>query len=543
MKPAQIKALRQRISGYISDAAHLRDYFATDGSVFTIKPAAVVYPKDTEDVQVVVAYAAEQAHKKGKKFSLVARGRGTDQGGAALGDGAMVVFPAHMNRVVRLTKDTVTVQPGLTFGTLQTLLQSHGRFLPPYPASSEFSTVGGAVANNAAGQKSAKYGPTADWVKSLKVVLDDGTLIETRRVGRRELNRKKGLMTREGDLYRRIDGLLQDHAAVIKEAWPQTTKNVAGYRLPAIRGRDGSIDLTQLFTGAQGTLGMITEITFATMAYEPRTTLVVAHFDSLAKAGEAALKLQKLDPSSVEMVDSHLLSYLRKHHPERLEGIVPEELPQVLMLVEFDNPSHLRQNMLSRRASRNLSKLATAAYITNVTKEQEALWALRRAAAAVLSGAEGSKKALPIIEDACVPVAKMSEFLEETYTLLRKHKLDIAVWGHVSDANFHLEPFLDLSKAKDRKLVLKVMDEFYTMVIKLGGTTTGRHGDGILRAPYLEKLYGKEVYGILKEVKQICDPDGIFNPRAKFGVTKSEQSSLLRHEYSLNHLYDHLPHT
>jgi FAD/FMN-containing dehydrogenase len=142
-----------------------------------------------------------------------------------------------------------------------------------------------------------------------------------------------------------------------------------------------------------------------------------------------------------------------------------------------------------------------------------------------------------------VPIARMSEFLEETYALLRKHKLDIAVWGHVNDANFHLQPFLDLGKAKDRKLAVKVMDEFYAMAINLGGTTTGRHGDGLLRAPYLEKLYGKEIYDLLKEVKQICDPHGIFNPRAKFGTTKSDLSSLLRHEYSLKHLYDHLPYT
>ena len=543
MKPAQIKALREHITGYISDASHVRDYFATDGSIFTITPAAVVYPSNTADVQAVVAYAAEQAGKKGKRFSLVARGRGTDLSGGALGDGAAVVFPAQMNRVLRLNKNTVTVQPGLTFGTLLTLLQTHGRTIPSFPASSDFASAGGAVANNSAGQYSGKYGSTAAWVKSLKVVLDDGSLIETKRVSRRELNRKKGLMTREGDLYRGIDGLLQDHAALIKESWPQTTKNVAGYQLPAIRGRDGSIDLTQLFIGAQGTLGLITEITFKTMPYEARKTLLVAHFDSIEKAGEAALKLRKLQPSAIEMVDAHLLDYIRQQHPERLEGIVPAESPKVLMLIEFDNPSHLRQNLLGRRATRNLGKFATFVHTTNDTAEQEALWAVRRSAAVVMAAANGAKKALPIIEDACVPIAKMGEFLESTYTLLRKHKLDIAVWGHVNDANFHLQPFLDLNKAKDRKLILKVMDEFYTMVIKLGGTTTGRHGDGILRAPYLEKLYGKEVYGVLKEVKQLCDPQGIFNPRAKLGVTKSELSSLLRHEYSLNHLYDHLPHT
>jgi FAD/FMN-containing dehydrogenase len=134
MKPAQIRELRQRLLGTVTDSKDARKYFSTDGSVFTIMPSAVIYPHSTKDVQETVAYTHAEADKKGKHFSLTARGKGTDQAGAALGDGAMVVFPAHMNKLLRLTKDTVTVQPGMIFGTLQKILHSHGRFLPPYPS-------------------------------------------------------------------------------------------------------------------------------------------------------------------------------------------------------------------------------------------------------------------------------------------------------------------------------------------------------------------------------------------------------------------------
>jgi FAD/FMN-containing dehydrogenase len=543
MKPAQIKELRKRIDGEITDAKDAREYFSTDGSVFTIMPSAVVYPENAQDVQSIVAYAQEESQKKDKKFSLIARGKGTDQAGAALGDGAMVVFPAHMRHVGRVTKDTVTVQPGMIFGSLQQILHTHERFLPFYPSSVDYATMGGAVANNTCGEMTYKYGSTAEWVKSLKVVLDDGSVIETKRISKRRLNHKKGLMTREGDIYRQIDGLLQDNAALIKQSQPHTSKNAAGYRLGHVRGKDGSFDLSQLFIGAQGTLGIVTEATFKTAPYQHHTTLVVGYFDSLEKAGEAVLKLQKLGPAAMEVVDYYLLDFLRKNQPETIEGLVPDELPKVVILIEFDNASHLRQNFLARRTERILSKLATSQRATQSNRTEHKLWKIRHSAAAVIWMNNGPKKALPIIEDGCVPVEKLPEFLDGVYKLLKKHKLEIAVWGHAGDANFHMQPFMDLSKAKDRKTVFKLMDEFYGMVMKMGGTTAGEHNDGLLRAPYLEKLYGAETYDLFKRVKEICDPQAIFNPRIKLDVTKKDIEPLLRHEYSMKHLYDHMPRT
>jgi FAD/FMN-containing dehydrogenase len=362
-------------------------------------------------------------------------------------------------------------------------------------------------------------------------------------LSRREVNRKKGQMTREGDIYRGIDGLLQDHKGLIRENQPKTSKNSAGYRLGAIRGKDGSIDLSQLFIGAQGTLGLVTEITFKTAPYQHRTTLCVGYFDSLEQATEATLKLQKLKPAAMEIVDYYLLDFLRKHQPESIEGLVPDELPKVVILTEFDNQSHLRQNMLARRTERIYKKYASSFRTTQDPRTEHKLWNIRHSAAAVIWMNDGPNKALPIIEDGCVPVEKLQEFLEGVYKLLKKYKLDIAVWGHAGDADFHMQPFMDLSKVKDRKTVFKLMDEFYTMVINMGGTTAGEHNDGLLRAPYLEKLYGKELYQVFREVKQLCDPKGIFNPRIKLDVKKKDIEPLLRREYSMKHLYDHMPHS
>ncbi len=532
-----------QLAGDITDASDALKYFSTDGSVFTITPKAIVYPKNTSDVVKTVEYLSGLA-ASGHPINLTARGKGTDQAGGALGDGFMLAFPAHMNRIIKLDKDTVTVQPGIIYAELQKALAVQGRFLPPYPSSIEFSTLGGAVANNACGEKTVKYGATRDFVKSLKVVLSDGSLIETRKLSPRELNRKKGLATLEGEIYRAVDNVLLDNAEIIKSARPHTSKNSSGYALWNVRDpQDGGFDLSQLIVGSQGTLGIVTEITLKTVPLNPRKSLVVGYFDDIKKAGEAIMKIRPLAPSALEIVDHNLLEFLQVNKPGFIDGLIPDKMPAIVLLAEFDDRSQIRQTLRSRKVGRIYKKYGFAQRLSTEPEEQDKLWKIRRSAAAVIWMNKGAEKALPIIEDGCVPVEKLPEFLEKLYKLLEKHKLSIAVWGHAGNANFHMQPFMDLGKTADRTKLFKVADDFYNMVIKLGGTTCGEHNDGLMRAPYLKKLYGKEVYDLFKQTKKIFDPHHFLNTRVKLDVTQEDLKPLLRHEYSMKHLYDHFPHT
>lgn len=532
--------LQKLIDGEVFEDKHVLDYFSTDGSVFKLTPKAVVYPRSSQDVARLVTYLAQQT-SKGKRVSLVAKGKGTDQAGGALGDGVAVVFPAHMNKLIELDKNKVVVQPGIIYGDLQRTLYSHGRFLPPYPSSIDFSTIGGAVANNACGEKTLKYGSTREYVKRLKVVLADGREVEVSRISARELKRKKGQTDLEGEIYRKLDGLLIDNDELIKANRPKVSKNSAGYNLWGVKGQDGSFDLSKIITGSQGTLGVITEITLKTAEYNENTTLLVGYFDSLESAGEAVLKLEALAPSAMELVDYHLLNFLQKHKPGMLDGLVPPALPKIVLLIEFDNTSRLQQTLKLHRAQKILAKLASSTRVAKAKQEQERLWQVRHSAAAVIWMNQGTKKALPIIEDGVVPIKKLPQFLDAVYALLDKYGLEIAVWGHAGDANFHMQPFLDLGKVEDQGTVFKVMDEFYAMVMEMGGSTCGEHNDGLLRAPYLKKLYGKDMYSLFGEVKHIFDPQGILNPNIKLGITRERQAELLRREYSMSHLYDHMP--
>jgi FAD/FMN-containing dehydrogenase len=536
-----LQHLQKHIVGEVLESSKVLDYFSTDGSVLTLKPKIVVYPRHTKDVATLTRFCWELA-ERGQMLPITARGKGTDQAGGALGPGVMAVLPAHMKKMLVLDKSSVTVQPGIIYSTLQQTLHTHSRFLPPYPSSIEFSTIGGAVANNAAGEKTIKYGSTRDYVSSLEVVLANGEVIRAERLSKKQLNRKQGLTTLEGQIYRELDGLLEDNADLIAKTQPQVSKNSAGYSLHDIKGKDGSFDLTRLFVGSQGTLGTITEVTLKTEPYNQEADLLTAYFDDLEKAGQAVIALQKLGPSAMELVDRHLLEFLRKHKPQALVGFETDEaLPAVVLLIEFDDASKRTRHKKARQAHRILDRLATQRRIIPNHKEQEADWMMRHSVAAIIWQDQGSKKALPIIEDGVVPVDKMPEFLDRAYKLLEKHHLDIAVWGHAGNANFHMQPFLDLSVVGDRQKVFKLMDDFYQMVLELGGSTCGEHNDGRLRAPYLPGVYGHEMYQLFREVKKIFDPFNILNPGVKIDVAKEDVRPLLRDEYSMPHLYDHMP--
>src|SRR3954470_17308688 len=194
--------LQEHLVGEVMTSADARRYFATDSSIFAIPPSIVVYPRNENDIRKTARFSWQLA-ERGRVIPITARGSGTDQTGAALGSGIMLVFPAHMNRILELdTKaNTVTVEPGIIYGKLQQTLHTHGRFLPPFPPAVEYSTVGGAIANNASGEKSVKYGDTRAYVRGLRVVLANGEVIETGKLSKREFSKKLALATFEGEIY------------------------------------------------------------------------------------------------------------------------------------------------------------------------------------------------------------------------------------------------------------------------------------------------------------------------------------------------------
>jgi len=204
--------LQEHVLGEVLAGEAVRKYFSTDGGVFELMPSLVVYPKNTQDVRKTTRFAWQLA-EKGHLLPITARGRGSDQGGAAIGKGIIMVFPAHMNRLLELDekRKLARVQPGLNFRAFQESVNSHDLLLPPYPSSIDFATLGGAMANNTAGEKTVKYGAMRRYTQSLEVVLANGEVIQTERINKKELERRKGLTSFEGEIYRQLDGLIMDN--------------------------------------------------------------------------------------------------------------------------------------------------------------------------------------------------------------------------------------------------------------------------------------------------------------------------------------------
>lgn len=536
--------LQEHVIGEVMTSVDARRYFATDDSIFSVPPAVVVYPRNENDVRKTARFTWQLA-ERGRVVPITARGNGTDQGGAALGSGIMLVFPAHLNRILELDSKTgsVTVEAGINYGKLQQTLKTHGRFLPPYPASFEYSTVGGAVANNASGEKSIKYGDTRTYVSGLRVVLANGEVIVTGRISKRELNKKLGLATFEGEIYRALDALIEENQETIQKSVLNVSKNTAGYDLVDIKRADGSFDLTPLFVGSQGTLGIVTEIILDTEEYSPTTTLFMAGFDSLENMQLAINELRATDalPSALEMVDSSLLDQVYAASPNLIGDVVQPPFPMVTLFVEYDAVNERNYRRSLKRADRVLSKYASNYIRETDPEKQEHLWKLRHTSSWLLGRSDNHRKAVPVIDDGIVPFDRLQDLLQGVYDLFAKAKLPVAIWGHAGDGNIHLAPTLNLSEVGDRQMAFRLLEEYTKLLVSLGGSTSGQANDGRLRAPYLERVYGTEVYNLFKKVKQICDPYGTLNPGVKVGVSLDDIKPLVRGDFSLEHAYDHLP--
>lgn len=536
--------LQEHLIGEVMDSPDAREYFSTDASILKITPQIIVYPRVENDIRKAARFTWQLA-ERGRPIALTARGLGSDLGGGAIGAGITLVFPAHMNKILALdsNKGFVVVEPGLNYGRLQQTLQTHGYFLPPYPASLEYSTIGGAISNNAAGEKSVKYGVTKDYIQELRVVLANGEVITTGRYSKKDVNKKMGLSTFEGEIYRSIDAILNENKDIIEKTQLRVSKNNAGYDIWSIRHKDGSVDLTPLLAGAQGTLGIITEARLDAEVYNPKKTLLVGFFNDLDSFANTVVDMKKLSPSAMELVDENLLNFIDSHNPNQLKNLVPKPFPRIVLLVEFDDLVNRQQRKKVKKARKLLEKYASDYVFTTDDHEQEDLWKIRQSAAAIMWENVGSKKALPVADDGIVPIDRLSDLIARVYELFKAQNLDIAIWGHAGNGNIHIQPFFDLTQTGDRQKIFKLQDEFYKIIISMGGSTTGELNDGRTRSPYLRQMYGDEIYEIFRKIKQLFDPYNTMNPGIKIDVTPQDLQPLLRQEYALGHLYSHMPRT
>ena len=536
--------MQEHVVGEVMTSSDARKYFSTDNSIFNLTPSVILYPKNENDVRKTARFTWQLAERE-RVIPITARGNGTDLTGAAIGSGIIMAYPAHLNHVqyFEAKEGIVTVEAGINFGKLQQLLQTYGRFLPPAPASLEYSSVGGAVANNSSSIRSLKYGDMRTYVRSLRVVLANGEVIETGRLSKKELNRKLGLATFEGEIYRSVDTLLEENKDLVNKSIINVTKNAAGYDLVDIKNNDGSFDLTPLFVGSQGTLGLITEITMTTEPIGGDPSLITVYVDSIDAVQSIVLELRKLDslPSAIELVDDNLLSFVSSLNANYLKEVIAPPYPKFVLLIEVSNEKEYKLKKSLKAISKILNKFAQSFAIEDDPDKQKIIWKLRESVSLLSGHNVGQLNPIPLIDDGIVPVNKLATLMSFIYSQFSKEHLQMALWGHVGDGNLHIQPYLNLGQVGDRQKAFRMLEDYQRQVRELGGSTTAQYNEGRLRGPFMEKLFTTEVYSLFQKTKQIFDPYGTLNPGVKINVSIDEIKPLVRSEYSLDHVYDHLP--
>ncbi len=512
---APFNNLARVLEGDVAWGRLTRLLLATDASIFARRPAAVVYPRHTGDVIATVDFARRHG------LSVHPRGAGSGLCGSALGAGVVVDFTRHMNRLIAIdaAAGTVTCQPGYRLGELEQALEGTGLFFPPDPSSGEYASFGGMLATNASGAHSVKYGSVSDYLLDAELVLSSGERVRLSDISAVPCDRL-------ADPFAELARCYLAHQDVIERAYPEVRFNCSGYNLRGLV-RAGRLHLQQLLAGAEGTLGIVTRLTFRLIAKPGADSLVVASFDAIGKAARAVQAILPLRPAGIEVMDKSLLELARSSDPVLRERI-PTGIDN-LLLVEFDGPDRAATQTLANRVQALLKEkgLSSDVHLAVSAMEKERFWAVRKAAVPILYKLKGVRKILALVEDAVVPTERLVDYFLGIYAIFNRCQVQFVIYGHIAKGLLHTRPLLNLKDPDDVALLKPLADAVFELVHGLGGVVSGEHGDGRLRSAYIARHY-PDIFPIFQRVKQLLDPHDMMNPEIKTASTPDQMARHLR---------------
>ncbi len=542
-----LEELKSLIKGdVVNDNQTLTDY-SHDASLFEVKPQVVVFPKDEEDVKALVKFVNK--HRKDYlTLSITGRSAGTDMSGGSINESIIVAFERYFNKTPILNGNIATTQPGVFYRDFEKETLKHNLIFPSYPASRELCAMGGIFNNNAGGEKSLKYGKTEEYVKKMKMVLSDGNSYEFKALNEKELEEKLKQKDFEGEVYTKMFKLITNNEELITSAKPDVTKNSAGYFLWNVWDKDKKIfDLTKLFVGAQGTLGLMLEGDLKLIPVHKHRDMLIIFLHDTSHLGQIIKEVLALEPESFESYDDNTLKLALKYFPEFakqlgilgsieagfaflpafFELLTGKNLPKLVLQVDFtsDNLSEVKEKVAALR-----EKLKPLHPVTQTALEgqEKRYWLVRRESFNLLRKKIRDKHTAPFIDDFVIKPEYIAEVIPKITDILKKHpEFIFTVAGHVGNGNFHIIPLVDINNPNVRSAIPEISDQVYEIIAKYHGSITGEHNDGLIRTPYLTQMYGEKVVKLFEETKKIFDPLNIFNPRKKVNGDL---------KYAMNHL-------
>lgn len=527
--------LKQRgFEGDQDASQETRQFYSHDASLFELIPQLVVFPKNTADLQRLVVCAHLLRHEI-PNLSLTPRSAGTCMSGGAINDSVVVDFTRHFNKIEEVTEHSARAQPGVFYRDFEKATKQKGALLPTFPASRELAAIGGMVANNAGGEKSLEFGKTENFVTELGVVLSDGQQYVLKPLNRQELKAKMENANFEGQTYKQMFELLESNYDAIKAAKPHVSKNSTGYNLWDVWDRESNLfDLTKLFVGSQGTLGLIGDVRFKLIQDKPHSGVLVCFMKDLNGLGELINTVVAAKPASFEAFDNHTLMLAIKFFPyfRKTLGwkglvklgfqLIPDAfllfsgIPKMVLLIEFTGET---QKEVGQKV--HAMKLALKPYKLEATEEDSTeakAWKfriMRRESFNLLRKKVKDKHTAPFIDDFVVPPPRLVEFFPKLQAIIKKYNLLATIAGHMGDGNFHVIPLMKIEDPKERAKLEPCMREVNDLVLGYGGSISGEHNDGMIRGPWLQQMYGKEITDLFRQAKKIFDPENIFNPHKK----------------------------
>jgi FAD/FMN-containing dehydrogenase len=542
--------LKKIFKGELDTSETTLETYSHDASLFELKPQIVAYPKDTEDIKAAVSFVNKNkaAHPE---LNITPRSRGTDMSGAAIGESIVLDVSKNMNKLFEADATSAHVQPGILYRDFDVETLKYGSILPSYPASRDLASVGGMVNNNSGGEKSLEYGKTDNFVNEMKVVLSDGNEYTLKPLNRGELNAKMEQDDFEGNIYRQTFELLDKHYDEIQAAAPHVTKDSTGYHLWNVWKRDtGIFDLTKLFIGAQGTLGITTDVKVRLVPKPAHSGTLVCYMHTLDNLGDVIPAVLAHKPATFESFDDNTLWLSFKFFFAFLSKLglwtwmklaiqlIPDGfmiikgVPKLILLIEFTGESVDEVKHKIHEAKLDLKRFNFTYMEEDGTEaKSRKFWLMRRESFNLLRSKVKDKHTAPFIDDLVVPPARLTEFLPQLRDIIKKYNLLATIAGHMGDGNFHVIPLMKIEDPKERAKFEPAMKEVNTLVIQYGGSVSGEHGDGMIRGPWLEQMYSPNVLGYMKEIKHLYDPQNIFNPHKKTDATWDFSFSHIRQHF------------
>lgn len=503
------RALKEALEGEVRFDSVTRTIYSVDASIHELEPMGVVLPRHTEDLQKLIAIAAEE------NVPLTPRGAGTGIVGSALGKGLIVDTSYAMNKIVKIDpeKKLAVCEPGVIQNELNNAAAVYGLRLGPNTSTGNRATLGGMIGTNAGGSHSLKYGQTVDHVVELKLAVSSGEVLTLSPVDKDSWQTKTLLPGTEGAIFRTLEHIRSTYGHEIERNFPKLPRQVSGYNLDRLL-RHGPYNPCSMVVGAEGTLGIVTQATFSLCTKPKGEALLLLSFATLAAAFEAVMPLLALKPDALELIDDKIIGLGKRSPSMRGKLSFLEKAGAHLLVVAFDGDTQAQaeEHCRAAAASADGQAIGLSQQLIMTPQEIENVWSLRKAGLGILLSKRSYSRAISFIEDVAVPPERLGAFMSRLSALLASHGKEAGIYGHVGAGAMHIRPWINARDPAEFRVMQQIFLEVSDLLLEFKGSFSAEHGDGLCRSWLNRKMFGPLLYEAFKEVKYAFDPKNLMNP-------------------------------